>query len=48
MMKERMNINAAEPKIYKAMAASDKQIESFELDARLKELINLSPELKIM
>lgn len=41
MMKERMNINAAEPKIYKAMAASDKQIESFELDARLKELIRV-------
>jgi AhpD family alkylhydroperoxidase len=40
-MKERMNINKAEPRIYQAMAASDKQVESFELDARLKELIRI-------
>lgn len=41
MMKERMNINKAEPGIYQAMAASDKQVESFELDAKLKELIRI-------
>lgn len=40
-MKERMNINNAEAGIYKAMAASDKQVESFELDAKLKELIRI-------
>lgn len=40
-MKERMSINKAEPGIYQAMAASDKQVESFELDARLKELIRI-------
>jgi AhpD family alkylhydroperoxidase len=40
-MKERMNIDAAEPRIYKAMAASDKQVGDFELDAKLKELIRI-------
>lgn len=41
MIKERMNVNQAEPGIYRAMAASDKQVESFELDAKLKELIRI-------
>jgi AhpD family alkylhydroperoxidase len=40
-MKERMNINKAEPGIYQAMAASDKKVDSFELDAKLKELIRI-------
>src|SRR5687768_15380393 len=40
-MKERMNINKAESGIYKAMAASDNQVNSFELDAKLKELIRI-------
>jgi len=40
-MKERMNINKAEPGIYRAMAASDKQVDSFELDSKLKELIRV-------
>lgn len=40
-MKERMNINNAEPAIYQAMAASDKKVESFALDAKLKELIRI-------
>src|ERR1051326_4027623 len=40
-MKERMDINKAEPGIYRAMAAADKQVEAFELDARLKELIRI-------
>src|SRR5580692_1211070 len=40
-MKERMSSNKAEPAIYQAMAASDKQVDSFELDARLKELIRI-------
>lgn len=40
-MKERMNIDKAEPGIYQAMAASDKKVSAFELDARLKELIRI-------
>jgi AhpD family alkylhydroperoxidase len=40
-MKERMNIDAAEPRIYKAMAVSDKHVGDFELDANLKELIRI-------
>jgi AhpD family alkylhydroperoxidase len=40
-MKERMNINKAEPGIYLAMAASDKKVDSFELDSKLKELIRV-------
>lgn len=40
-MKERMDINKAEPEIYQAMAVSDKKVESFELDAQLKELIRI-------
>ncbi|MEP7376387.1 MAG: carboxymuconolactone decarboxylase family protein [Chitinophagaceae bacterium] len=40
-MKERMSINEAEPGIYKAMAASDNKVDSFELDPKLKELIRV-------
>jgi AhpD family alkylhydroperoxidase len=40
-MQERMNIDNAEPAIYRAMAASDKQVNAFELDPRLKELIRI-------
>ena|SRR5450631_1996381 len=40
-MKQRMNINKAEPAIYKAMAASDNQVDSFALDPKLKELIRI-------
>src|SRR5580765_1750988 len=40
-MKQRMNINKAEPGIYKAMDASDKQVDSFALDPKLKELIRI-------
>jgi len=40
-MKERMNINKTEPGIYRAMAAADKHIEMFELDAKLRELIRI-------
>jgi AhpD family alkylhydroperoxidase len=40
-MQERMDIDKAEPGIYRAMAASDKQVGSFDLDARLKELIRI-------
>ena len=36
-----MNINKAEPGIHQAMTASDKQVESFKLDAKLKELIRI-------
>lgn len=40
-MKERMNIDKAEPGIYKAMAASDSKVDSFQLDPKLKELIRV-------
>jgi AhpD family alkylhydroperoxidase len=40
-MKERMNINKAEPGVYPAMAVSDNKVEAFELDAKLKELIRI-------
>ena len=41
VMKERMNINNAEPAIYKAMDAAEKQLSKFELDPKLVELIKL-------
>ncbi|MBY0480355.1 MAG: carboxymuconolactone decarboxylase family protein [Chitinophagaceae bacterium] len=40
-MKERMNIDKAEPGIYKAMDASDEQVQVFHLDEKLKELIRI-------
>jgi AhpD family alkylhydroperoxidase len=40
-MKQRMNINRAEPAIYKAMAASDKEVDAFDLDPKWKELIRI-------
>lgn len=40
-MKERMNINKAEPRIYKAMDAADRQIAQFDLDPNLVELVKL-------
>lgn len=40
-MKLRMNIDKAEPGIYSAMAVSDNQVEAFELDGKLKELIRI-------
>jgi AhpD family alkylhydroperoxidase len=40
-MKERMQINNAEPAIYQAMEVSDKKIESFELDPKLRELVKV-------
>lgn len=40
-MKSRMNINEAEPRIYKAMAVADKQIEGFDIDPKLRELIKV-------
>jgi AhpD family alkylhydroperoxidase len=40
-MKSRMSIKEAEPRIYKAMALADKQIEEFTIDAKLKELIKV-------
>jgi AhpD family alkylhydroperoxidase len=40
-MKERININKAEPAIYKAMAAADNAVDSFELAPKLKELIRV-------
>jgi len=40
-MKERMNINQAEPAIYKAMAVSDNTINSFTLEPKLRELIKI-------
>ena len=40
-MKERMNIDAAEPGVYKAMNAAEKQISTFTIDKKLAELIKL-------
>ena len=40
-MKERMQINHAEPTIYQAMAVADKKIESYELDPKLRELVKV-------
>lgn len=41
IMKERMSINKAEPAIYKAMAAADDAVQTFDLDPKLKELIRI-------
>lgn len=40
-MKERFNIDAAEPAIYKAMNAAEKQLSTFTIDKKLAELIKL-------
>lgn len=40
-MKERMDIGNAEPRIYKAMNAAEKQLTDFELDRKLVELLKL-------
>lgn len=40
-MKERMNIDAAEAGVYKAMNAAEKQISSFKIEKKLAELIKL-------
>jgi AhpD family alkylhydroperoxidase len=40
-MKQRMNINKAEPAIYKAMEAADNAVDSFDLAPKLKELIRI-------
>jgi AhpD family alkylhydroperoxidase len=40
-MKSRMNINEAEPRIYKAMAVADNQIKAFNIDPKLRELIKV-------
>lgn len=40
-MKERMNIDAAEAGVYKAMNAAEKQISTFNIEKKLAELIKL-------
>jgi AhpD family alkylhydroperoxidase len=40
-MEQRMNINQAEPGIYKAMAVADNKIASFELEPMIRELIKI-------
>jgi AhpD family alkylhydroperoxidase len=40
-MKERMNIDQAEPRIYKAMDFADRQVAAFGLDRKLAELVKL-------
>jgi len=40
-MKRRMNINEAEPRIYKAMAVTDNYLPQFDLERRLQELIRI-------
>jgi AhpD family alkylhydroperoxidase len=41
IMKTRMNINDAEPRIYQAMEVADKQLPAFDLDPKLQELIRV-------
>lgn len=36
-----MNLGKTEPSIYKVMALADKQVESFSLDPKLKELVKI-------
>lgn len=40
-MKERMNIDAAEAGVYKAMNSAEKQISAFNIEKKLAELIKL-------
>jgi AhpD family alkylhydroperoxidase len=40
-MKERMNMDAAEPGVYKAMNSAEKQISTFNIEKKLAELIKL-------
>lgn len=40
-MKARMNLGKTEPSIYHVMALADKQVESFSLDPKLKELVKI-------
>ena len=40
-MKERMNIDAAEAGVYKAMNAAEKQISTFTIEKKLAELVKL-------
>ena len=40
-MKERMNVDAAEAGVYKAMNAAEKQISTFKIEKKLAELIKL-------
>lgn len=40
-MKLRMNINQAEPRIYKAMAVADDYLPGFDIDAKLQEMIRI-------
>lgn len=40
-MKERMDLDRVEPRIYKAMNEAEKQVASFQLDPRLAELLKL-------
>jgi len=40
-MKLRMNINQAEPRIYKAMAVADDYLPAFDIDGKLQEMIRI-------
>jgi AhpD family alkylhydroperoxidase len=40
-MKARFNMKAAEPRTYEAMAVADKQIDAFDLDPRIRELVRI-------
>ena len=40
-MKLRMNINEAEPRIYKAMSVADKQLQEFDIAPKMQELIRI-------
>ena len=40
-MKARMNIEKVEPLIYQSMAVADREVDSFKLDTKLKELVKI-------
>jgi len=40
-MKSRININGAEPRIYKAMDEADKTVNAFDFDPKFKELVKV-------
>lgn len=40
-MKERMKMGEVEPRVFEAMEAAEKQLASFDLDPKLKELVKI-------
>jgi AhpD family alkylhydroperoxidase len=40
-METRMKVNVVEPDVYKAMAAAESQLKTFDIDPKLRELIKV-------